>query len=659
MSSEPSRKTDDSHAIDSYLAFMSKSGSDTAKSSRAWRELSPALPKLLDGFYNELLKSEELRDKLGNHSSDTAHLKNAQTKHWEYIFTHDPDLEFIGQAARIGKAHVRIGLKAEWLMSSFGHMLNGIIPVIVKKHRFSQGTMIEMLQTIVTRFFLDMILAQRAFETEERRITELKKRESDGLRNLRATADTICELNELVMAMAFLSRNTQEANANGQSISAAADQLVSSIEQISQNSEGATDEANLTNSAAKDGLSKMSSVSQAIGDIAATSRETSQSLSDLNEAASQIGEFLSVIQSIADQTNLLALNATIEAARAGEAGKGFAVVASEVKTLASQTGKATEDIAHRIDALTSGMQTIQAAIQSSEGAVQNGEEAIGAASEIMHSIDGMVTTVSQRITQITDILHQQKDASHEIARNVSNVADTNRSTVERLLDMQKTLKDSNDHFSETARSQFDAESNVSLCEMARIDHVMFKKRVVDTVTGHDTWKSGDMPNHHNCRLGKWYDGITLDSIRKHPMFRKLETPHKAVHDAGLRALQAAEEGRHTDAFAALADLDKASAEVLKGLNELAASLREGDLRSADPRLTMRQKTIGSAEVELDGNKQLVEVVDASSEGIGLKGLKDAGTGATVKVTYNGSTRLGHTVWSDGQVTGVQFFDERK
>ncbi|MFX7549066.1 methyl-accepting chemotaxis protein, partial [Acinetobacter baumannii] len=66
------------------------------------------------------------------------------------------------------------------------------------------------------------------------------------------------------------------------------------------------------------------------------------------DAGNAIGEVVGLIKGIADQTNLLALNATIEAAREGEAGKGFAVVASEVKQLASQSGRATEDISRKV-----------------------------------------------------------------------------------------------------------------------------------------------------------------------------------------------------------------------------------------------------------------------------------------------------------------------
>ncbi len=121
----------------------------------------------------------------------------------------------------------------------------------------------------------------------------------------------------------------------------------------------------------------------------------------LSEAAGRIGEIVGLINSIAGQTNLLALNATIEAARAGEAGKGFAVVASEVKSLATQTAKATEDISAQIAAM---QQVTNAAVSAIKG--------VG---ETVVSIDSIVGSISTA-------MERQATTTQAIARNVQEAA---------------------------------------------------------------------------------------------------------------------------------------------------------------------------------------------------------------------------------------------
>ncbi len=121
--------------------------------------------------------------------------------------------------------------------------------------------------------------------------------------------------------------------------------------------------------------------------------------------ANRIGEVVGLINDIASQTNLLALNATIEAARAGDAGRGFAVVASEVKSLASQTAKATEDISEQI-----------ADIQK----VAN--EAI----EAIKSIGGIIGEVNEVATAIAAAVEEQGAATQEITRSTQQAADGTR-----------------------------------------------------------------------------------------------------------------------------------------------------------------------------------------------------------------------------------------
>jgi methyl-accepting chemotaxis protein len=129
--------------------------------------------------------------------------------------------------------------------------------------------------------------------------------------------------------------------------------------------------------------------------------QTTEMVGGLANAADKIGDVLRLIGAIASQTNLLALNATIEAARAGDAGRGFAVVASEVKELASQTAKATEEIAGQVNAI--------------QAATGDCVSAIGGISDTIREISGIATTIAAAV-------EEQGSATREIARSVQQAA---------------------------------------------------------------------------------------------------------------------------------------------------------------------------------------------------------------------------------------------
>src|SRR5262249_12047259 len=115
---------------------------------------------------------------------------------------------------------------------------------------------------------------------------------------------------------------------------------------------------------------QVSQTTKIVRDAVSKVHATNDQFSGLSNAAQKIGDVINLIQQISGQTNLLALNATIEAARAGEAGRGFAVVASEVKSLALQTGKATEDVAEQISAVQASTKGAIQAVGSIEKCIE-------------------------------------------------------------------------------------------------------------------------------------------------------------------------------------------------------------------------------------------------------------------------------------------------
>ena len=171
-------------------------------------------------------------------------------------------------------------------------------------------------------------------------------------------------------------------------------------------------------------------------------REARAGVSALAETAEKIGAVVDLIRAIADQTNLLALNATIEAARAGEAGKGFAVVASEVKQLATQTTKATEEIAGNVTAIQAATRDAVRQIGSVTHSLETIESSSGAIAQAVEEQTATTAEISDRSASVARDTEALVSAIGEVAGAVdgtARVADTVTEVARELADAASAL----------------------------------------------------------------------------------------------------------------------------------------------------------------------------------------------------------------------------
>ncbi len=314
----------------------------------------------------------------------------------------------------VGLAMVALGLGFSWIIGrSITRPLNGLAEVMKRLAGGDTSARIPathardeigaMARTVIV--FRDSMIEREklaATQTEAGRTRELRgeviattiarfeRSVDDALGKLRGAALRLetasTELNGAADTVSAEARTAEQrvsaASGNVTAAASSVEELAASISEIAAQASKSTDVA---------------------GRAVSEAKRTVNTMSELGSAATRIGEVIGLIQAIAGQTNLLALNATIEAARAGEAGRGFAVVAAEVKSLAGQTGKATEEIAGQIGA-----------IQSATADAAQAIEQVNAIIVEMSAIANMVAaTVEQQNSAVAAIAEGVNRASHE------------------------------------------------------------------------------------------------------------------------------------------------------------------------------------------------------------------------------------------------------
>ena len=226
----------------------------------------------------------------------------------------------------------------------------------------------------------------------------------DGLRTtqlLRSKADRNCE------QMALQHSGIQEAGRKADSFNESAQQAAVCADDSAEHSRNVYTQVH-------SGLRQVEALEQLIGKAAQSIDQASLAAESLDNDSAQVGDIVDLIRSIAEQTNLLALNAAIEAARAGDHGRGFAVVAAEVRTLASQTAQATQQIQQRIGQLQAGSAALIRSMSEGTGLMNRGVDQTAAATKTLQAIDAAVTTLTDINRTIAALTERQRSDANDL-----------------------------------------------------------------------------------------------------------------------------------------------------------------------------------------------------------------------------------------------------
>jgi len=317
-------------------------------------------------------------------------------------------------------------------------------------------------------------------------------------------------------------------------IATAMEEMAATVHEVANNASSASHSTAEASEQAKKGLDVASDTRESIQVLATEVESTSKVVEQLQVDSQQISTITDTITSIADQTNLLALNAAIEAARAGEQGRGFAVVADEVRTLASRTQGATNEIRGMIEHLQAGISTAVAAMQ------QNGNQANQSVNEVeetvanFSAISDAFLMINDMNMQIATAAEEQAAVSEEMSRNVVSIrvlsdkssggAENTQKEALKLANMASLLTQQLSTFNlGTPATKLDFDN-------AKKAHLAWKTRARAFLSGDKTAISSEQAcSHHECALGQWYYSSGKQNYGNISAFKEIEAPHKELH----------------------------------------------------------------------------------------------------------------------------------
>lgn len=244
--------------------------------------------------------------------------------------------------------------------------------------------------------------------------------------SLGQVADTSSQLDTATHKISAVAQQTMAAviqqRTETESVLNGIHNLENSVQNVRNAANGAAEASVVADQAAASGAQTTKNAIDGIYYLVNEIERASEVIKRLDEKSNGVGTVLDVIKGLAEQTNLLALNAAIEAARAGEQGRGFAVVADEVRTLATRSHQATEEIEKIVEQLQKEAKDAVVVMEAAKDSAEQRRTQVQSADEGLNIIADRVAHIRELNAEMATAADNQSTVAQHVGQSVGNIS---------------------------------------------------------------------------------------------------------------------------------------------------------------------------------------------------------------------------------------------